>query len=241
MRIGNTPEVRRLGEKINRQLRTLAAPAGRSPYWVYAIRDPLTGDRRDHTTGDPVYVGQTADPVRRAGQHMVAAGQASEGGAPRLYRRLHGILVAGRVPVFNLLEPAPTRLAALRAETEWIQHLTSDGFTLLNEWREHQPERLSGTRPPKVPLLRLWSLTLDEARVAGVGLRISCAPCGLRVPLPLPELIRRSRPGLPLYRVRLEVECPGCGRKPCLAIGGHSGDACEPMSPHEVPHVAQTS
>ena len=45
--------------KTARMLRKLEKEAEGSPFWVYAIRDPLTGDRRDWTTGDPFYVGQT--------------------------------------------------------------------------------------------------------------------------------------------------------------------------------------
>ena len=62
------------GGKTARMLRKLEKEAQGSPFWVYAIRDPLTGDRRDWTTGDPFYVGQTHNPVRRTKRHVAAAG-----------------------------------------------------------------------------------------------------------------------------------------------------------------------
>src|SRR5215203_2100630 len=114
--------------KTARMLQTLEKKAAGSRFWVYAIRDPLTGDRRDWTTGDPFYVGQTNNPVRRAKRHLAAAG-GTEGEPAQEHRaRMQAILHQGRAPVFELLEAAPTRLAALTAEARWVRRLRAEGF-----------------------------------------------------------------------------------------------------------------
>ncbi len=84
--------------KTARMLQKLGTEAEGSPFWVYAIRDPLAGDRRDWTTGDPFYVGQTNNPVRRAKRHMAAGGAEDE--PDQEHRaRVQAILHQGRAPV----------------------------------------------------------------------------------------------------------------------------------------------
>jgi hypothetical protein len=135
--------------KTARMLRKLGTEAEGSPFWVYAIRDPLTGDRRDWTTGDPFYVGQTNNPVRRAKRHMAAAG-GTEGEPVQEHRaRVQAILHQGRAPVFELLEAAPTRVAALAAEARWVRRLRAEGFAIGTSWAEHQRDETK--RPSATP------------------------------------------------------------------------------------------
>ena len=208
--------------KTARMLRKLGTEAEGSPFWVYAIRDPLTGDRRDWTTGDPFYVGQTNNPVGRAKRHMAAAG-ASEGEPVQEHRaRVQAILHQGRAPVFELLEAAPTRVAALAAETRWVRRLRAEGFAVETSWAEHQRGEDEGTfGDTGVPLGRVWGLTLAEAREDRLGLGIACGACGMEFALPFDGLIERGGPTAKLSALREALRCPNCGR----------GDVLRPTPP----------
>ncbi|MFD1626638.1 hypothetical protein [Azospirillum griseum] len=215
-RWGWAPEALPLQEKIERRLTDLAAAGQGSPYWVYVIRVPTTGDRHDWTTGDPLYVGQTENVARRARQHLRAGGEASERGASALYRHLHRIMADGAVPVFELVEPAGTRLAALAAETRWALRLGRH-FGLYNDWPEHRGKSngpLFGASG--VPVFRVWTLSVEEAEADDITLNIQCPQCRLRLDLPYSALRRVCSVGTSLLNLRHAVTCPGCGRKPCL-------------------------
>lgn len=205
--------------KIARMLRKLEAEAEGSPFWVYAIRDPLTGDRRDWTTGNPFYVSQTNNPVRRAQQHMAAAG-GTEGEPVQEHRaRVRTILHQGRAPVFELLEAAPTRLTALAAEARWVRRLRADGFVVETSRAEHQHDGDdSAFGDTGVPLGRVWSLTLAEAKEDRLGAEIACGACGTEVALPFQGLIERSEPNTKLSALREALLCPNCGRGDVLHI-----------------------
>ena len=205
--------------KTARMLQKLGTEAGSSPFWVYAIRDPLTGDRRDWTTGDPFYVGQTNNPVRRAKRHMAAAGGTEGEPVQEHCERVQAILHQGRAPVFELLEAAPTRVAALAAEARWVRRLRAEGFAIETSWAEHQRDEDGGTfGDTGVPLGRVWGLTLAEAREDRLGLEIACGACGMEVALPLDGLIERSGPTAKLSALREALQCPNCGRGDVLHL-----------------------
>lgn len=206
--------------KIARTLQKLGKEAEASPFWVYAIRDPLTGDRRDWTTGDPFYVGQTNSPVRRAKLHMAAAAGGAEGEPVQEHRaRVQAILHQGRAPVFELLEAAPTRVAALAAEARWVRRLRAEGFAIETSWAEHPRDEDGETfGDTGVPLGRVWSLTLAEAREDRLGLGIACGACGMEVALPLDGLVERSGPAAKLSALREALQCPNCGRGDVLHL-----------------------
>jgi hypothetical protein len=199
--------------KVARMLARLARQAEGSPYWVYLLRDPLTGDRRDWTTGDPYFVGQAADPLRAARHHLETA-SVPEAAPPDSHRaRTQSILRQGRVPVFELAEPAATRLAALAAAARWAGRLRAQGFAIAGAPAEDAPFGDTGAS-----LGQAWTLTLAEAAEAGVALAIGCPHCGCELDLPLEGLMRRSAPATRLAALRDALDCPGCGRGEVLQL-----------------------
>jgi len=199
--------------KIARMLARLARDAAGARYCAYAIRDPLTGDRRDWTTGDPFFVGQTRDLARRGRAHLAVGAEDADQLPHRA--RIAAILAAGRAPVFELLEAAPTRLAALEAEARWVRRFRSEGFEVA--WAGADGDELGPTRA--------WSLTLAEAEEAGLGVAIACEACGMELGLPLDGLAARSAPGAKLASLREAVSCPNCGRGDVLCLVPPAGGA----------------
>lgn len=225
-RRGWSPDAQAFQEKIRRGLHDLKAADLGSPYWIYVIRDPTTGDPRDWATGDPIYVGQTENLERRAATHMRKGGQATGRDGSPLYRHLYAIMARGKVPVFEPLEAVATRLAALAAETRWALRLRRE-FPLYNDWPEHKglpPGPLFGASG--VPLARVWMLTIDEAAADGVVVAVRCPRCGMQVPLPLRDVRDRcTSKGTTLHDLRTAVACPGCGLSPCLSLMPGDADA----------------
>ena len=126
----------------------------------------------------------------------MAAADGAEGEPVQEHRaRVQAILHQGRVPVFELLVAAPTRVAALAAEARWVRRLRAEGFAIETSWDEHQRDENEETfGDTGVPFGRVWSLTLAEAREDRLGLEIACGACGMEVALPLDGLIERSGP-----------------------------------------------
>ena len=132
---------------------------------------------------------------------------------------MQAILRQGRAPVFELLEAAPTRLAALAAEARWVRRLRAEGFAVETSWAEHRCGEDGGTfGGTGVPLGRGWSLTLAEAREDRLGLEIACGACGMELALPLDGLVERSGPTARLSALREALRCPNCGRGDVLHL-----------------------
>lgn len=194
-----------LDREVTEALRRLAGESVGAAFWVYAIRDP--------STGDPFYVGQTKDPARQARQHIVAAGSAARQPSHGCRARLRAILGQGRVPVFKLVEGTATRLTAFAAEARWMRRFRAEGFNVEAPKVGHGQDGggASGFGGTGVPLVRVWDLTLREAMEDRVGMRIACRACGTEVDVPLHRAIAQSSPGVALRAMRKALCCPGCG------------------------------
>ena len=150
---------------------------------------------------------------------MAAAGGAEGEPDQEHPARVQAILHQGRAPVFELLEAAPARLAALAAEARWVRRLRAGGFAVETSWARHQRDEDGGTfGDTGVPLGRVWSLTLAEAREDRLGLEIACGACGMELTLPLDGLIERSGPTTKLFALRQALQCPNCGRGDVLRL-----------------------
>jgi hypothetical protein len=200
--------------RIERHLARISELGRGGEYATYVIKDPRGGDPRDQTDGDPFYVGQTSDLGRRARQHFRKGGAATNGGSATA-TRIHAILAAGKMPVFEVVEWALTRAASLESETRWAKKLRKAGYDLTNRWSEHRSAHLAAQ---PIPIKRLWNFTLEQAENDNIAVRIHCVRCGLEQPLPLGDLISRSRATLSLADVRRVIVCPNCGNRPCIEI-----------------------
>jgi predicted GIY-YIG superfamily endonuclease len=199
--------------KIERHLAGIAQRGQGGGYVIYAIKDPRGDDPRDSTDGPVFYVGQTANLGRRANQHLRKGGARTTGGTD-IAARVHAILAAGKLPIFDILERVPNRVGALTAETRWAQHFCGEGRKLANRWAEHK----KGAEAKPIPTKRLWALRIDEAVCDGIGLEIACRSCDLQAPLPLDKLAAKNRWSTTLSNIRSIIACPACGHRPCLRL-----------------------
>lgn len=94
---------------------------------VYSISDP--------TTGQPFYVGQTADLYRRILSHL-RSGESPTANRP-VRRRMHDLIRRGLQPNFQLLERYTDEQSSLQGETFWVMKLAQDGAPLVNNWSAH--------------------------------------------------------------------------------------------------------
>lgn len=205
--------VRPTDRDIAELLNMLAKAAAGSPFWVYVIRDPFSGD--------PLYVGQTKDPARQAKRHILAAGSAERRPSQRSRVRLRAILDQCRVPVFELVEGAATRLAALAAQMRWVRRFRAEGFDVEAPGSEHGRNggcEAGGFGSTGIPMVRVWDLTLEEADGDRVAIWIACRACGTEVEIPLGRAIARSSPGVKLRAMREALRCPGCGARGVLRL-----------------------
>lgn len=80
------------------------------------------------------------------------------------------------VPVFRIVDAAPSHLTSLIAETVWARRYVWLGYELANQWPEHRSrERPQGLA--SVPSKRLRRLTVAEAIEDEVTVELSCRTC----------------------------------------------------------------
>jgi hypothetical protein len=87
--------------------------------------------------------------------------------------RLKEIMDQSVVPVFRIVDAAPTHLTSLVAETVWARRYVWLGYDLANQWPEHRSrERPQGLA--SVPAKRLRRLTVVEAIEDEVAVELCC-------------------------------------------------------------------
>lgn len=179
-------------------------------YVNYMILDPREVDRDGILPGAPIYVGQTADIAKRIASHIR---QALAPGSPpvSIYARMAGIIAAGQMPIFRVLEVHQTRAAALLAETVWAQRLLRGGARLCNQWPE-QAQRLPAHDVARCQQVRLRTLSLAEGVEAGVFLSIRCRKRCWSATFAPADLICRFGEAATFHTVRKAARhCPRCG------------------------------
>jgi hypothetical protein len=172
------PRLRAFQAEIRNEIRRAAALAEGSPYVVYIILDPSRSDPLGrHPEGSPLYVGQSKDLRDRADSHMRDGGGGT-GDSSIKAGRLKELMDRFEVPVFRIVDTAPTHLTSLIAETVWARRYVWLGYELANQWPEHRsrerPRGLSSI-PPK----RLRRLTVAEALDDEVTIELNCRTCGM--------------------------------------------------------------
>jgi len=163
---------------VREEIERAAGLAAASPYAVYIILDPSRNDPLGrHPEGTPIYVGQSKDLRDRADSHMRDGGRGT-GDSSIKAGRLREIMDQFVVPVFRIVDKAPSHLTSLMAETVWARRYVWLGYELANQWPEHRsrerPEGLASI-PPK----RLRRLTVQEAIDDEVTVELSCTTCGV--------------------------------------------------------------
>jgi hypothetical protein len=202
-----------LETKIMRYIGELnSCPLNGTDYVTYAIKERIRSvGLPDHEL--PFYVEQTSNLGRRALEHF------KEGAWPTtdrrsVYWRMHQILKAYRVPVFEVLERTTTLTSSLRSESTWVQRFIEEGHAITNQWTEHKPGKFDG----RVPAKRIWAFTLRQALLDGVSLAIDCKKCGCSLDLPLEDVANVARLQTTLHELRSTFRCPQCGATPCLRV-----------------------
>jgi hypothetical protein len=210
-------EGRAFHAKIQKTLEPLSVFKPDSGFFVYVISDPRTASKTRGADVMPFYVGQTSDMGRRAKKHLADGGSA-EAKSP-IYRRVYEILQQQMIPRFTVVETVVTRLAALEAERKWALKLNAEGYCLLNEWAEHRVRPLkSYADGTSVPTMRLWGMTVIEAKDSGIRLAIQCRRCKTALDLPMEHVCKRCRPVTSLLDLKSAISCPNCGTQQCLEI-----------------------
>jgi hypothetical protein len=181
------PRLRAFQAEVRAEIDRAAALAAGSRYVVYVILDPSRSDPLGrHPEGTPLYVGQSKDLCDRADSHLRDGGGAT-GDISIKAGRLKEILDQFVVPVFRIVDSAPTHLTSLIAETVWARRYVWLGYDLANQWQEHRSrERPQGLA--SVPPKRLRRLTVAEAIEDEVTVELSCRTCGVFGPVHLTTL-----------------------------------------------------
>lgn len=233
------PRLRAFQADVRKEIERAAALAEASPYAVYIIFDPSRSDPLGrHPEGTPLYVGQSKDLRDRADSHMRDGGGGT-GDSSIKAGRLKEIMDQFVVPVFRIVDTAPTHLTSLIAETVWARRYVWLGYELANQWPEHRStERPQGlaSLPPK----RLRRLTAAEAIEDEVTVELSCRTCGVFGAVHLTTLEPLAKLGSVV-----ETKCERCGglfvrlRRPDPATWRWASYAPSPMprcfAPQEPP------
>lgn len=233
------PRLRAFQADVREETQRIAALAAASPYAVYIILDPSQNDPLGrHPEGTPIYVGQSKDLRDRADSHMRDGGGGT-GDTSMKAGRLREIMDQFVVPIFRIVDTAPSHLTSLIAETVWARRYVWLGYELANQWPEHRsrerPEGL-GSIPPK----RLRRLTVQEAIGDDVTVELSCRTCGVSSSINLMRLEPLAKLGS-----LAATKCERCGgffvrlRKPEAATWRWASYAPSPMprrfAPQEPP------
>jgi hypothetical protein len=231
--------------EVREEIGRAAALAVASPYAVYIILDPSQNDPLGrHPEGTPIYVGQSKDLRDRADSHMRDGGGGT-GDSSIKAGRLKEMMDQFVVPVFRIVDTAPSHLTSLIAETVWARRYVWLGYELANQWPEHRsrerPEGLASL-PPK----RLRRLTVHEAIKDEVTVEVSCRTCGVSGSINLTTLAPLAKLGS-----MAATKCERCGgffvrlRKPEAATWRWASYTPSPMprrfAPQEPPPRLQGS
>ena len=98
-------------------------------FTTYFIADP--------DTGYVVYVGQTANFLKRKKSHLRLRKRPNIKTA-NIKTWLHDLISDGKIPVIEALETVETEEESLESETKWVKKFAKEGHPLLNRWKVHR-------------------------------------------------------------------------------------------------------
>jgi hypothetical protein len=199
------PKLRAFQADVRKEIERAAALAEGSPYAVYIILDPSRSDPLGrHPEGTPFYVGQSKDLRDRADSHMKDGGGGT-GDSSIKADRLKELMDRFVVPVFRIVDTAPTHLTSLIAETVWARRYVWLDYELANQWPEHRSrERPEGLM--SIPPKRLRRLTVAEAIEDEVTVELNCRTCDVAGVIDLSRLEPLSKLGS-----IAAMKCGACG------------------------------
>ncbi|WP_156424730.1 hypothetical protein [Novosphingobium fuchskuhlense] len=176
----------------------------------YVVIDPTVPDPGGVFPGLPIYTGQSADVGQRILAHLRHAAVVPHDPGP-LYERMATLIHSGTMPIFRILQVHRTRAQAIVAETTWAQRLLRSGARLLNIAPD-QSRILTPASIRRMQRVGLFGLSLVDADVAGLGLRVSCRGGCTTLTIQPRALARRYREHLTLRSVRRRMShCHVCG------------------------------
>jgi hypothetical protein len=181
------PTLRAFQAEVRKEIERTSSLAEGLQYVIYIILDPSRSDRlgRD-PDGTPIYVGQSKDVRDRADSHMRDGGGGTSDSSIKS-GRLKEVMDRFVVPVFRIVDTAPTHLTSLIAETVWARRYVWLGYELANQWPEHRSrERPLGLA--SIPPKRLRRLTVSEALEDEVTVELNCRTCDVSGTIDLTRL-----------------------------------------------------